>query len=128
MTAAEAPPSPETAPPPDSRPADLEVHLPKLLKLGLLAACGLMGAGLLFYALAPPTSATPFSLRTLPALLSAGDPRGLIGAGIVLLLFTPAGRVFASLAYFVKVRDWLYSGLTATVLLSLGAAVALGIV
>ncbi len=116
------------APPLDARPADLEVVIPKVLRAGLLAAVLLMAGGLLWFALRPPSAGAPFSLVDLPALLGGADPRGVIGAGILILLLTPLARVVASLAHFVREKDRLYAALTSIVILNLAAAIALGVV
>ena len=116
------------APPLDDRPQELEVRIPKLLRAGLLASSALMAAGLVWLAFrgAPPDGA--FDLVDLGRLLAAADPRGVIGLGMLLLLLTPLARVAASLLYFARQRDRLYVALTATVLSTLVAAVALGTV
>jgi uncharacterized membrane protein len=117
------------APPLDARPADLEILIPKLLRGGLLLAAALMAAGLLLLAAGHgATSGIEFSLPNLPRLLEAGDPRAVVGLGIVILLATPLVRVVASLAYFVRQKDRLYVALTAIVLANLALAAALGTV
>jgi uncharacterized membrane protein len=116
------------APPPDARPAELEIRIPKLLRAGLLTSSLLMVAGLAWYAARPPSGGPPFSLLNLGALLSAPDPRAIIGIGILVLLLTPLARVIASLLHFLEEKDRLYAGLTAVVIFNLAAAVALGTV
>ena len=117
----------EEAPPLDARPQDLEVRIPKLLHRGLLAAVALLAVGLLYYALAPPADTSgDYTLNRLPALLAAGDPRGVIGLGLLALLLTPLGRVGISLMHFAKQHDRLYVLLTAIVFVNISIAVALG--
>jgi len=126
LPASEAPAG--AAPPPDARPAELEVRIPKVLRAGLLVSSGLMVLGLAWYAARPPTGGPPFSLLNLGALFSALDPRAVIGIGILVLLLTPLARVGASLLHFVQEKDRLYAGLTAVVIFNLAAAVVLGTV
>jgi uncharacterized membrane protein len=117
------------APPFDARPEGLEIVIPKLLRGGLFLAASLMAAGLLLLATRQgATSAVPFSLANLPALLSAGDPRAVVGMGILILLATPLVRVVASFVYFARQKDRLYVVLTAVVLANLALAAALGAV
>ncbi len=87
-----------------------------------------MAVGLAWLALRGAPSQGPFALFDLGPLVSAGDPRGLIGVGMLILLVTPLGRVAASLVYFAKQRDGLYVALTLVVFCTLVAAVALGTV
>ncbi len=117
-----------SAPPVDDRPLELERRIPKLLRAGLLASSALMAVGLAWLALRGAPSNGGFNLFGLGGLLSQGDPRGVIGLGMLLLLVTPLGRVAASLAYFAKQRDGLYVALTLFVLCTLISAVALGAV
>ncbi len=128
MTPAEEDAPAGAAPPIDDRPAELEVRIPKLLRAGLLGSSALMVIGLAWYGARPPSGGPPFSLFNLGALLSAFDPRAIIGVGILVLLLTPLARVGASLQHFLKEKDRLYAGLTAVVILNLAAAVALGTV
>jgi uncharacterized membrane protein len=116
------------SPPLDDRPADLEVRIPKLLRTGLVASLVLMAAGLAAAAALRSAPAGGFSLFEIPAALAAFDPRGLLGAGILVLVVTPLARVAASLAHFLRERDGLYVGLTALVAVNLVLAVFVGAV
>jgi uncharacterized membrane protein len=51
---------------------------------------------------------------------SAGE--WLLRAGLVILMMTPALRVLVSVVEYTAQRDWLFAGLTATVLLILASS------
>lgn len=87
-----------------------------------------MAVGLAWLALRGAPSAGSFALFDIGNLLAAGDPRGVIGVGMLVLLVTPLARVAAAVAHFAKARDRLYVALTLTVFCTLVAAVALGTV
>jgi len=53
--------------------------------------------------------------------------QALIMAGLLVLIATPVARVALSVIIFVIVRDWTYTGLTATVLLILLLSFAVGV-
>jgi uncharacterized membrane protein len=86
----------------------LERWLANVLRLGTAISTTLLAAGLV--------------------LELAGAPRGvaaaLASAGLVILMATPIVRVAASVGEYVLARDWLFAGLTAAVLLTLLASVA----
>lgn len=117
---------PSEAPPFDARPVELEIRIPKLLRLGLWLSVTFMLVGIAAAIASPSNSHVPLRFRDIPAALAAMDPRGLLGAGILLLLVTPLVRVLASILHFARERDRLYVGLTAVVALNLAVAVALG--
>jgi uncharacterized membrane protein len=54
--------------------------------------------------------------------------QALIMAGLLVLIATPVARVALSVIIFVIVRDWTYTGLTATVLIILLLSFAVGVV
>jgi uncharacterized membrane protein len=117
---------PPEAPPFDARPVELEIRIPKLLRLGLWLSVVFMVAGIAAAVASPGNSQLPLRFRDIPAALAALDPRGLLGAGILLLLVTPLARVLASIIHFARERDALYIGLTAIVAINLAIAVGLG--
>ena len=49
----------------------------------------------------------------------AGAARALLHTGIIVLLATPVARVFVSMSEYALQRDWVFAGLTLTVLLEL---------
>jgi uncharacterized membrane protein len=55
---------------------------------------------------------------------AAGLARFLLHAGIIMLLATPVARVVVSLGEYALQRDWIFVGLTLTVLLELLASAA----
>lgn len=55
---------------------------------------------------------------------SAGFADVLLAAAVVVLLATPALRVFVSVIEYVRQRDWIFVMLTIVVLCALGASVA----
>jgi uncharacterized membrane protein len=61
----------------------------------------------------------PPALRSLGGILASAaalSGRGLVQAGLLLLIATPVARVAFSAVGFVRQRDWLYLGITLTVL------------
>jgi hypothetical protein len=90
------------------RDGRLERWLARILGLGTAVSAALLAAGLL--------------------LQLAGAPHGpaelLVSAGLVILMATPLVRVAASVGEYVLARDWLFAGLTATVLVTLLASLA----
>lgn len=71
----------------------------------------------------------PAALRSLGGILaSAGalSGRGLVQAGLLLLIATPVARVAFSAVGFVRQRDWLYLGITLTVLALLAYSLLAG--
>jgi uncharacterized membrane protein len=65
----------------------------------------------------------PDALRSVRGILAEAvrlDARGIIQAGLLLLIATPIARVVFSVAGFVRQRDWLYVAITVTVLTLLG--------
>lgn len=121
----DATPDPE-APPFDDRPTELEILIPKMLKGGLNLSLALLVAGIAVRFLAGPHEGAHVSLFTLPEALLALDPQGLMGLGVLVLIFTPIARVVASLGYFTKAGDRPYVLLTVIVLINLFAAAVLG--
>ena len=80
--------------------------LGRVLQIGSMASTALLTAGLVLSLVAPQADAT----------------RRLLGAGLVVLMATPAARVSVSVAEYANERDWTFVALTATVLLVLGGS------
>lgn len=67
--------------------------------------------------------------RTVAAVWSgllAGDPQGVIAAGLLVLLATPWTRVAISLALFLHLRDRIYSAISFVLLLLLTVGLFVG--
>ena len=101
-----------------------------LLRAGVLLAATLVLAGGIVYLIRHsgdvPDYHTfrgePVELRTVRGLFSLDSfrhGRGLIHLGLVLLILTPIARVAFSVAAFVGERDWMYTAISAIVLVLL---------
>ena len=55
--------------------------------------------------------------------LNVASAHGLLTAGVMVLLATPASRVLVSVISYARSRDWLFSALTLIVLIELAASV-----
>jgi uncharacterized membrane protein len=98
-----------------SAPADslsrLEEHLGRLLVAGVILSAALLAAGLALW------FANPHG----PAAL------WLLNAGLIALMGTPIMRVVVSFAEYVRMRDWLFVGLTLVVFSELALTVAIAL-
>jgi len=92
----------------------LEGRLARLLWLGTLSGCALIGVGLLLL----------FGMHT-PA--SARAASALMNAGILLLILLPVVRVALMLAVFVRERDRRFATTAAAVLLIIALSLAVGL-
>jgi uncharacterized membrane protein len=86
----------------------LELVLGKVLGWGAAVSATLLAAGLLLELAGAPGG---FAART-------------TGLGLIILMVTPLLRVAASVGEYLLARDWLFAGLTATVLFTLLASLA----
>ena len=92
----------------------LEDRLARLLWLGTLSGCALIGAGLLWtLAVHPP--------------ISAHAAYALMNAGILLLILLPIVRVGLMLSVFLRERDLRFSTAAAAVLLIIAISLAVGL-
>lgn len=89
----------------------LERHLGRLLIAGVVVSAALLAAGLGLWLAAPGHSATIW----------------LLNAGLIALMGTPIMRVFVSFAEYVRLRDWLFAGLTVAVLAELALTVVVAL-
>ncbi|MDQ3212406.1 MAG: DUF1634 domain-containing protein [Acidobacteriota bacterium] len=89
----------------------LERHLGRLLIAGVVVSAALLAAGLGLWLAAPGHSATIW----------------LLNAGLIALMGTPIMRVFVSFAEYVRLRDWLFAGLTVVVLAELALTVVVAL-
>lgn len=91
--------------------ARLEDTLGRMLTAGVAISTFLLGAGLgLWMTLGPSWGATT-----------------LLRAGLIALMATPMIRVLVSLVEYLRLRDWLFAGMTAGVVLVLVASVVLAL-
>jgi uncharacterized membrane protein len=87
-------------------PARLERIVGVVLRLGVAASTVCLAVGLV--------------LSFLDG--TAGAARFLLHTGVIVLLATPVARVVVSMAEYALQRDWVFVGLTVTVLLELLAS------
>ncbi|MBI4424314.1 MAG: DUF1634 domain-containing protein [Elusimicrobia bacterium] len=105
----------------------LHVAVSRVLAGGMALSLAAMVAGTAFVLAsggAIEGRATPIG-RLLPGVLS-GDPTACLSLGLVTLLATPALRVAALLAGYLRRRDWLFASLAAAVLAVLALSLLLG--
>jgi uncharacterized membrane protein len=81
----------------------LEIHLGRLLVLGVAGSAVFLAAGLGLW-------------LTDPNSFAAG---WLLNAGLIILMATPVMRVVVSFAGYVGMRQWFFAGVTIVVLLEL---------
>jgi uncharacterized membrane protein len=89
----------------------LEHHLGRLLVAGVILSAALLAAGLALW-LANPQGASSI---------------WLLNAGLVTLMGTPIMRVLVSFAEYVRMRDWLFVGMTILVLAELTLTVVVAL-
>jgi uncharacterized membrane protein len=87
--------------------ARLEVMIGEVLRFGTIASSTLFAVGLVM---------TLTDYRREFARL-------LLGAGLIILIATPAARVLISVIEYIRERDWVFVVLTLIVLLALGGSV-----
>lgn len=108
----------------------LENTIGNLLRIGVVSATLVVFAGGLWHLIVGGSSqfahstfqGEPSQLKTLGGILSgafAGDGKGLIQFGLLILLATPIARVILSLIVFGIQRDRLYVVITGIVLAAL---------
>lgn len=111
---------------------DIQQLIGNTLRRGVTLACLLAALGGLYYLVThggepvpdyrhfdPTTAATQTHFTTLTGIVrgvAAFDAYSCIQLGVVALILTPILRVVLSLLDFTLERDWLYAGITATVL------------
>jgi uncharacterized membrane protein len=98
-----------------------------VLVVGIAVSVGLMILGLLLAAIRGEDPRTALAVTKIPGGLAHGDAGGLMSAGVVALLLTPALRVVVLLAAYVGRRQWLFAVLSATVLGVMVVSVVLGL-
>ena len=83
----------------------LEIQVGRLLQAGVWLAAGCLTTGL-----------------ALCMTVGGAFAWALLSAGLIVLMVTPLTRVIASLVAYVRLRDWLFAGITVMVLVVLVAA------
>jgi len=107
--------------------ARMEIVMGRLLQAGVLLAATVVLAGGIIYLFAHAGERTnyrvfvarPVGLRHPSELLrgiAAGDAGAIIQLGILLLVATPICRVIFAVTAFLRESDWLYVGISLTVL------------
>ena len=105
------------------RGRDLETIISYILTIGVLVSLAVEGVGLGYYYATTESLQVDFTSRrqtsgndffayawgTLLSLGVGATPLSLIGLGIILLMFTPYLRVFASTLYFTAERNPKYA-------------------
>jgi uncharacterized membrane protein len=89
----------------------LEEHLGRLLIAGVILSAALLALGLALWLVNPHGAAALW----------------LLNAGLVALMGTPIMRVVVSFAEYVRMRDWLFVGMTLVVFAELALTVAIAL-
>lgn len=89
----------------------LEIHLGRLLAIGVIASAALLAIGLGLW-LSNPQSAVAL---------------GVLHAGLLVLMATPIMRVVLSFAEYVGTRQWFFAGVTIVVLVELSVTVLIAL-
>jgi uncharacterized membrane protein len=96
-----------------------------VLRGGVLIACLLCVGGGGYYLLlhggeaAPDYHHFPTSMRVAHTICLTEVSAPLITWGLYALILTPVCRVVCSFILFIRIRDWLYTAITALVILTL---------
>lgn len=117
----------------DQQLRQAELLISYVLRGGVLLSAGIIGLGIvLFYLryLANPQSINtqnyPHTLSAVASGIASGNPLAVIALGLLILLATPTLRVLISIVTFALERDFLYTAITALVLVILLASYLLG--
>ena len=89
----------------------LEEHLGRLLIAGVFLSAALLAMGLALWLANPNGAAATW----------------LLNAGLIALMGTPIMRVVVSFAEYVRMRDWLFVGMTLVVFAELALTVAIAL-
>ncbi|MCI4358400.1 MAG: DUF1634 domain-containing protein [Thermoplasmata archaeon] len=114
-----------------SEDATLSEEVQETLRIGIIIAAALLlvGIGLALVGgtadiLAPPSR---ISVASLPGRIVVGNGQAFILLGVLVLVFTPIGRVLVSFAHFTHRREYSFSLITAFVLAVLATSVWIGL-
>ena len=110
---------------------DLERVLGGVLEVGTYAAIALVAAGVVSMVLTGRSplaaDAAPLDPGSIPGLIGAGRPEGLLWLGLVVAIATPIGRVGGALVGFVARGERILAGIATAILAVIATAVALGL-
>lgn len=98
----------------------------QILRGGIATSVVLMSAGVVAHLITDPGAearAVQFTQLVNPA---TSVPDLLLGWGILVLALTPVVRVVSLILLWARMKDWVYFGVSLTVLFVLGFAVAVG--
>ena len=105
----------------------MEGEMGLLLRVGVVLSCSLMLLGGIVYVLRHGGEATTFtkfqgeppaleSIRGILREVRAGSSRGVIQLGVLTMIATPVLRVAFAVYGFARQRQWLFTGISLTVL------------
>jgi uncharacterized membrane protein len=122
--------TPRSSPEPEPEPAPiaLERRIARLLTIGTYTAVGLLVVGLVLMltsGIAPLSGGPAFELGRLIPDVTALRPAGFIWLGLIVVVGTPAARVFASLIGYARRGERLMAVVAVLILVVIGASVAL---
>jgi uncharacterized membrane protein len=110
-----------------------ELIISYVLRGGVLLSAGVILLGVILFYIryaanshSVYTQTYPHSLGGVVQGVTHGNPLALIALGLLILLATPTLRVVISIVTFAIERDWLYTAITALVLLILLVSFLLG--
>jgi len=122
-----------------------EIFLGRFLRTGVLVSAVLIGFGLVSGWVFPRTAGpgpeelkaltsgqelvfghAPTTLRQIAEGVADFDPTAIVALGLVALIALPMLRVALTAGIFAIQRDWVYFGVTVTVLVILASGVLLG--
>ena len=103
-----------------SRIGEVELIVSKVLRIGVLISAGVIMWGLLQLLITGvsgyPEGTYPVTLGSVIQGITELKSVAIIQTGLFLLILTPVLRVASSLFVFLKEKDYLYVGITLTVL------------
>jgi len=119
---------------PDAEPRPTPRSIPGLerrivataLRVGVLVACVLMGAGVAIAIGKGRLVAHGVTPAQIWRLVTGGHPSGLMALGLVILAATPVVRVVLLAAGWAYARDWRFLAVAVGVLCAIGVGIALG--
>jgi uncharacterized membrane protein len=110
-----------------------ELIISYVLRGGVLLSAGVILLGVILFYLRYAANSHSVYTRTYPHSLGGvvqgvthGNPLAVIALGLLILLATPTLRVVISIVTFAIEHDWLYTAITALVLLILLVSFLLG--
>lgn len=105
----------------------MEEQMGLLLRTGVLLACAIMFGGAVLYLIRhggeresyAKFHGEPASLESIAGILAdvrAGDARGIIQLSVLVLIATPVMRVVFAIFGFARLKQWIFSLVSVTVL------------